>query len=571
MIDFWDSAIEPILRGLQPRTIVTIGAGLAAVRRLLGWCEANGASVHSIEPIPLYPDPAWEKEFPSRVSRHRGPSVEVLRRLGPFDLVLADDEPNWHTTFGLLHTIEERCLRQPFPFPVVLVSGIGWPYGRRDRYSHPGAIPAEDRQPMRRGGLRPGSTAVLDRGGLNPHFYHALQEGGPRNGVLTAVEDFLSQARHQLEMSTTPGFHGLAVLARQALQTENALAWRILRNLDPTSSLRRHLEGLEARRLEELLFRVEAVRSQAQGIPGHPECSAAEDRPAATGPNDSAAPIQVSVVIPVFNQLSYTRACLEALLRNTPEAAVSYEIVVVDDASSDETPAYLKEALREVPNLVALRNEVNQGFSRTCNRGAAAARGEFVLFLNNDTEVQPGWLQPLYDLMRGDPRIGATGSRTTTLDGVVNGCDGYFVQSANPRPYPVLMFAGGERRLWPTICSVLLGACLMVRTRVFREMGGFDEGFRNGGEDIDLCMRLMATGRLVVYQPDSLVIHHMYKSGPERFRYGDRNTQQMVLKWSGQFPLSAIQLPDGRIRITDLEFPRRYVSPAGDKGEAGEG
>jgi GT2 family glycosyltransferase len=389
--------------------------------------------------------------------------------------------------------------------------------------------------------------------------------------VLTAVEDFLRQTQQQLEVITTPGFHGLGILARNALQAENALAWRILRNLDPTWSVRRHLERLEARRLEELLFRVEAVRSQTQGVPAHPECSAAQTGPPATGSSDSGTtPLQVSIVIPVFNQLSYTRTCLEAIRRNTPEAVVSYEVVVVDDASSDETPTYLQEALREAPHLVVLRNEVNQGFSRTCNRGAAAARGEFVLFLNNDTEVQPGWLQPLHDLMRLDPRIGAAGSRTTSPDGVVNGCDGYFVQSATPRPYPVLWFVAGERRPWPTICSVLLGACLMVRTRVFRELGGFDEGFRNGGEDIDLCLRLMASGRLVVYQPDSLVIHHMYKSGPERFRYGDRNTQQMVLKWGGQFPLSAIQLPDGRIRVTDLELPRRYVRPGGDGGKAGE-
>jgi hypothetical protein len=178
MIDFWDSAIEPILRGLQPRTIVAISAGSAAIHRLLEWGQANGATVHSIEPIPLYPDPAWEKEFPAGVVRYRGPSLEALPRLGAFDLVLAEDEPNWHTTFGLLWTIEKHRLRQHFPFPVVLVSGVGWPYGRRDRYSHPGSIPASDRQPMRRGGLRPGSSEVLDRGGLNPHFYHAIQEGG---------------------------------------------------------------------------------------------------------------------------------------------------------------------------------------------------------------------------------------------------------------------------------------------------------------------------------------------------------------------------------------------------------
>ena len=95
----------------------------------------------------------------------------------------------------------------------------------------------------------------------------------------------------------------------------------------------------------------------------------------------------VSIIISVFNQWQDTLACLESIAHLT--AGPSYEVIVVDDGSSDETP----QMLTQIEGLLTLRNEQNLGFVGSCNRGAATARGAFLVFLNNNTEVTPGWLE----------------------------------------------------------------------------------------------------------------------------------------------------------------------------------
>src|SRR5215211_548258 len=118
-----------------------------------------------------------------------------------------------------------------------------------------------------------------------------------------------------------------------------------------------------------------------------------------------------SIVIPVHGHARFTARCLRSVAHNTP--AGCYEVVVVDDASPDDTPRLLEAA----DGLTVLHNERNVGFVESCNRGAAAARGEFVLFLNNDTEPQDGWLDALLDAARSAPDVGAVGSKLVYPDG----------------------------------------------------------------------------------------------------------------------------------------------------------
>src|SRR5262245_27262075 len=116
----------------------------------------------------------------------------------------------------------------------------------------------------------------------------------------------------------------------------------------------------------------------------------------------------VSIVIPTFNRLDLTRACLKAIQAHTPDD--QYEIIVVDNASTDATREFLTNEQR-AGRITAILNDTNAGFARACNQGAAVAQGKFVLFLNNDTEVKPGWLEPLVRTLEADPRIGAAGSK----------------------------------------------------------------------------------------------------------------------------------------------------------------
>jgi GT2 family glycosyltransferase/glycosyltransferase involved in cell wall biosynthesis len=214
----------------------------------------------------------------------------------------------------------------------------------------------------------------------------------------------------------------------------------------------------------------------------------------------------VTIVIPVWNQVAHTIACLESLADNTPPDL--YEVVVVDNASTDETPA-LCAALEG--DVRVIRNDENLGFGRACNQGAAAGapEAEFVLFLNNDTVLLPGWLEPLVAAMDADPRLGAVQPRLVYPDGrlcdagglVFADGDAWVYGKGHPHPDAPQFTC----RRAPDYAS---GACLLVRRAAFREVGGFDDRYAPAYyEDTDLSFALRAAGWRVLYEPASTVVH----------------------------------------------------------------
>lgn len=128
------------------------------------------------------------------------------------------------------------------------------------------------------------------------------------------------------------------------------------------------------------------------------------------GPDGWDGPL-VSIIIPCYNQVHYTYACLQSILEFTKD--VTYEVIIADDVSTDAT-ARLGQY---VEGLVICRNETNQGFLKNCNQAARAARGRYLMFLNNDTKVTVGWLSSLVDLIESDDTIGMVGSKLVYPDG----------------------------------------------------------------------------------------------------------------------------------------------------------
>ncbi|HET7416405.1 MAG TPA: glycosyltransferase [Solirubrobacterales bacterium] len=209
----------------------------------------------------------------------------------------------------------------------------------------------------------------------------------------------------------------------------------------------------------------------------------------------------VSIVVPVHGAAQLTARCLDMVLSELP---ADCEVVVVDDASPDETPALLAgygEAIR------TLRLEENVGFARACNAGAEAAHGELLVFLNNDIEPLPGWLAALREYAAGHPEAVAVGAKllypngTVQHAGVVFGQDGYphHLYAGFPADHPAVNRA---RRL-----QAVTGACLLVRRAAFEAAGGFDPGFLNSLEDVDLCLRLAEAGGEVHYCPQAALVH----------------------------------------------------------------
>lgn len=242
---------------------------------------------------------------------------------------------------------------------------------------------------------------------------------------------------------------------------------------------------------------------------------------------------QVSIIVPVHNALAHTLACLLSLL--SQPTSHSFEILIADDVSTDATAA----AISAIGGKVRLvRQDRNLGFVLNCNAAANAARGELLVFLNNDTIALPGWLDQLTAPFDADPQIGLTCSKLLNADGTLQEAGGIFWQDgsawnygrgADPRAYPFNFVRDTDYGS---------GAAIAVPTRLWRELGGFDEMFAPAYcEDADLAFALRDHGYRTLYIPTAEVIHHEGVShGRDESKgikaYQVENLKKLKAKWA---------------------------------------
>jgi len=254
---FWTSVVKPLLACLQPATIVEIGSDRGEnTRDLLELCRhrRGQAVLHAIDPAPGFEAAAWQQAQPDVFVFHQSLSLEALPCVGAMQAVLIDGDHNWYTVFHELQLIETLAAQNGHAYPLVFLHDVGWPYGRRDLYYDPGKIPASQRQPYRRAGMRMGSPGLHDRGGLNPHMQNALAEGGAHNGVLTAIDEYRAASGLRFRFSQVPGFHGLGLLADgERLAGSPALA-AALAQIDAAWPRAGRLRALEQTRLARLIL-----------------------------------------------------------------------------------------------------------------------------------------------------------------------------------------------------------------------------------------------------------------------------------------------------------------------------
>jgi len=253
---------------------------------------------------------------------------------------------------------------------------------------------------------------------------------------------------------------------------------------------------------------------------------------------------RASIVIVTYGQRELTELCLRSLQtclgdRLGPE----FELVLVDNASPDDTPELLRSwSDRAVVRLL----EENRNFAGGCNAGAAAAAGEALIFLNNDTEVTPGALEALAEQAL-EPGVGAAGCRLHFPDGTLQHAGVAFVHSPalGGAAMPQHVFHHQDVAL-PAAHGIyevdcVTAACIAVRTSTFRALEGFDEGYRNGLEDVDLCLRIRVAGEAIVYRGDIEIVHHEGASRgrgadlwatPEKLMVMRHNDQRFVGAWA---------------------------------------
>lgn len=215
----------------------------------------------------------------------------------------------------------------------------------------------------------------------------------------------------------------------------------------------------------------------------------------------SASPL-VSIIIPAYNQFPYTYNCLKSIALHSGD--VAYEVIVADDCSSDQTT----KLTEIVSGVRVIRNEENLHFLKNCNCAAKEAKGKYFLFLNNDTQVMEGWLQPLVDLPEKDENIGMTGSKLIYPDGKLQEAGGIIWKNGNAWNYGHGQNPASSEYNYVKETDYISGAAIMIRRDLWEQLGGFDERFEPAYcEDSDLAFQVRKAGYKVVYQPKSVVVH----------------------------------------------------------------
>jgi GT2 family glycosyltransferase/SAM-dependent methyltransferase/glycosyltransferase involved in cell wall biosynthesis len=256
---------------------------------------------------------------------------------------------------------------------------------------------------------------------------------------------------------------------------------------------------------------------------------------------------KVSLIIPIHAHADLTLACLESIRHHTTH--VSYEVILVDDAADAET----QRLLDRVRGARLIRNEENRGYLRSVNLGASVARGEWLVIFNNDTEVTTGWLRAMLDCAESADDVGVVTPKFVYPDGSLNEAGGIIWRDGTGVNYGRGDSPGEFQYEYRRETDYGSAAALMVKTLLWRDVGGFDERYLPMYyEDVDLCFEARERGLRVLFEPTAVVVHVEgatagvdAESGPKRHQ--EENRPKFVAKWRHR--LQAEHLPPAPTNI----------------------
>lgn len=240
---------------------------------------------------------------------------------------------------------------------------------------------------------------------------------------------------------------------------------------------------------------------------------------------------KISIIIPVYNQFFYTYNCLKAILEHSGE--VEYEVILADDCSTD----LVKDIDKFVDGITILHNKENLKFLKNCNHAAEKAKGQYLLFLNNDTQVQMGWLQPLIDIMESKNDIGMVGSKLIYPNGELQEAGGILWKDGSAWNYGNRKNPEDADYNYVKEVDYISGASIMIKTALWKKIGGFDLRFAPAYcEDSDLAFEVRRLGYKVIYQPLSEVVHFEGISNGNDINcglklYQGKNSKKFFDKW----------------------------------------
>ncbi|MFJ8457681.1 glycosyltransferase [Lysinibacillus xylanilyticus] len=252
---------------------------------------------------------------------------------------------------------------------------------------------------------------------------------------------------------------------------------------------------------------------------------------------------KVSIIIPVYNQWNYTYACMKSIYLQTQN--IPYEVIIADDMSNDET-VNIEEY---VENVKTIRDGENRGFLLNCNNAAKYADGDYIFFLNNDTQVQEGWLDSLVRLIESDQQIGMVGSKLVYPDGRLQEAGGIIWNDASGWNYGRLDDPTKPEYNYVKEVDYISGAAIMIRKSLWQTIGGFDERYVPAYyEDTDLAFEVRKHGYKVLLQPKSIIVHfegisHGTDENSNSKMYQKKNKEIFLGKWKDE--LNNFHSPNG--------------------------
>lgn len=222
---FWDKVIKAIFMETKPKEIIEIGAGMGMnTQKILEYCKAMDARLTVIDPAPQFDETRWKEEFENQFVILKQLSLYALPSIDKCDIVLIDGDHNWYTVYHELKWVDKIASEQG-KYPVVLLHDTEWPYGRRDMYYFPDTIPEEYRHPYDQKGMLPGVSGLVENGGVNEMLYNATHEFGERNGVLTAIEDYLRETNWSLSFYRLYHDNGLGIIIPNQPELNRAIQY----------------------------------------------------------------------------------------------------------------------------------------------------------------------------------------------------------------------------------------------------------------------------------------------------------------------------------------------------------
>ncbi|MHB1651433.1 MAG: glycosyltransferase [Desulfitobacteriaceae bacterium] len=239
---------------------------------------------------------------------------------------------------------------------------------------------------------------------------------------------------------------------------------------------------------------------------------------------------RVSLIIPAYNNLHLTKQCLESVFQTLPASGSESEIIVVNNASTDGTKEYL-EGL--IPQITVVNISSNSAFAGACNQGVEIASGEYLVFLSNDTVVTGDWLKQMIEPLARDESIGLVGCKLLYPNETIQHAGVGFTDTQGWSE-PVHVYRGYPRYApevtTPREIQAVTGACFAIRRQLYLKMGMLDEGYINGLEDIDLCLKVKRAGLKIWYEPRAEVFH-LESQTPGRFAHAWQNIARFREKW----------------------------------------